>query len=114
MPRKAACLPAARASVVLARAGDHLKLVRHARERAAQGVQVGFEGACAIRGLAHRVRGDHPGCAADLRFADARKIDLAQERAPQRRAMSLGQVIAERSLPNERIDVQVEHIACAI
>src|SRR6185369_11149947 len=78
--------------VVLARVGHDLKLRWHARERATQLVQVGLEGARAIRRLAQRIGGDHPSGAADPRLADAWKIDLTEERAPQRRAMTLGQI----------------------
>src|SRR6185369_1320011 len=91
-----------------------LKLRWHARERATQLVQVGLEGARAIRRLAQRIGGNHPSGAADPRLADAWKIDLTEERAPQRRAMTLGQIVAERSLPNEGVDVQVDHFARSI
>ena len=59
-----------------------------------------------------RVGGDRPYAAGDLRLADPRQIDLRVDaRAEQPVTMAAIEAIATQPRPDERIDVEIDHLA---
>ncbi len=91
--------------IVFASIGHHLKLRWHALERATQIVQVGLECARAIGRLAHGVRSDHPGSAADLGLDHARKVD--KRRLPQ---LSKADMVGTKCDDDETEDDELEKV----
>ena len=61
------------------------------------------------------VRGNDPHGALELGLDTTWKIDLAVERAPEdARLVALMEVVPEQASPDERIDVQVDHLAVEV
>ena len=59
-----------------------------------------------------RVRRDDPGRPRELGLEDARKIHLAvHTRAEQAASVALPEIVAEDAMPDERVDVKIDHLA---
>src|SRR5262245_55087542 len=66
----------------------------------------------AIGPLAQGIRRDDPGRTADLGFAQARQIRLTKKPSPENPpTVPLRDVATEQAMPDERIDVKVDHLA---
>ena len=105
-------VPSASSSLAILRHIAHqLKMGVHRCKQAAQAIEVAKEAIPpAARG--HKgVRGDHPGSTGESRFQRTRKIQVTVERAPEKSlTVPPGQVIAENSRPNERVQMKVDHL----
>src|SRR5688572_11248274 len=97
---------------VLCEVSDHRDLVRYVAEQTTELVQIGQQRFEAILRIADRVGRHHPGGAVESGFANARDVHLAPEKSgPDAGRVALSEIVAERALPDERVDVQIDDVA---